>query len=206
MPKKKGLSLDEKRAKLLEMFYDKKEVLNLKEVEKFGAKKGITLQTVKDVNQSLIDDNLVETDKIGIGCYFWALPSKGFQTRKNLIQDYDKKIEETKKGIADSEQQITKESAARDSTEGGREQMVAELEKLEKKKAELGTKLKQFERSDPKILLKISQDTKISKDAINRWTDNLFLILQWIQQSWPGFMQKDLEGSFPIYRNLDYVE
>ena len=122
----------------------------------------------------------METDKIGIGCYFWALPSKGFQTRKNLIQDYDKKIEETKKGIADSEQQITKESAARDSTEGGREQMVAELEKLEKKKAELGTKLKQFERSDPKILLKISQDTKISKDAINRWTDNLFLILQWI--------------------------
>ena len=41
--KKKGLSLDEKRAKLLEMFYEKKEVLNLKEVEKFGAKKGITL-------------------------------------------------------------------------------------------------------------------------------------------------------------------
>ena len=43
MGKKKGLSLDEKRAKLLEMFYEKKEVLNLKEVEKFGAKKGITL-------------------------------------------------------------------------------------------------------------------------------------------------------------------
>ena len=43
MPKKKGLSLDEKRAKLLEMYYEKKEVLNLKEVEKFGAKKGITL-------------------------------------------------------------------------------------------------------------------------------------------------------------------
>lgn len=66
--------------------------------------------------------------------------------------------------------------------------------------------MKQFERSDPKILKKIAQDTKISKDAINRWTDNLFLILQWIQQSRPGFMQKDLEGSFPIYKNLDYVE
>ena len=75
---RKGLSLEEKRAKLLEVFYDKKEVLNLKEVEKFGAKKGIVLQSVKDVNQSLIDDNLVETDRIGIGCYFWALPSKGF--------------------------------------------------------------------------------------------------------------------------------
>ena len=43
MKKRKGLSLDEKRAKLLEMYYEKKEVLNLKEVEKFGSKKGITL-------------------------------------------------------------------------------------------------------------------------------------------------------------------
>ena len=51
---------------------------------------------------------------------------------------------------------------------------------LEAKKVEITTKLKQFERSDPKILLKLSQDTKIAKDAINRWTDNLFLICQWI--------------------------
>ena len=75
---RKGMDLDTKRSKLLEMYYARKEVLNLKEVEKFGAKKGIVLQSVKDVNQSLIDDNLVETDRIGIGCYFWALPSKGF--------------------------------------------------------------------------------------------------------------------------------
>ena len=32
MKKRKGLSLDEKRAKLLEMYYEKKEVLNHKEV------------------------------------------------------------------------------------------------------------------------------------------------------------------------------
>ncbi len=38
----------------------------------------IVLQTIKDVNQSLVDDNLVETDKIGAGAFFWALPSKGF--------------------------------------------------------------------------------------------------------------------------------
>ena len=52
--------------------------MNLKEIEKLGAKKGVVLQTIKDVNQSLIDDNLVETDRIGIGSFFWALPSRGF--------------------------------------------------------------------------------------------------------------------------------
>ena len=44
------MSLEEKRAKLLEMFYEKKEPLNLKEVVKFGAKKGISLPSIKDVN------------------------------------------------------------------------------------------------------------------------------------------------------------
>ena len=48
--KRKGLSLEEKREKLLEVYYDKKEVLNLKEIEKWGAKKGVVLQTIKDVN------------------------------------------------------------------------------------------------------------------------------------------------------------
>ena len=54
--------------------------------------------------------------------------------------------------------------------------MLKELAELNKSKNELDTKLKQFERSDPKILTKITEDTKISKDAINRWTDNLFMI------------------------------
>jgi hypothetical protein len=41
--KRKGMSLEEKREKLLKMYYERKEVLNLKEVEKYGAKKGIVL-------------------------------------------------------------------------------------------------------------------------------------------------------------------
>jgi hypothetical protein len=45
--KKKGLSLEEKRNKLLEVYYDKKEVLNLKEVEKWGAKKGVVCKPSK---------------------------------------------------------------------------------------------------------------------------------------------------------------
>ncbi len=40
----------------------------------------IVLQTVKDVLDSLVCDNLVESDKIGAGNFFWSLPSKQFQT------------------------------------------------------------------------------------------------------------------------------
>ena len=75
---KKGISWDEKRKRILDIYYEKKEVFNLKEIEKLGVKKGVIIQAVKDVNQSLVDDNLVEFDKIGIGSFFWALPSMGY--------------------------------------------------------------------------------------------------------------------------------
>ena len=64
---KKGLSWEEKRKRMLEIYYSTKQVYNLKELEKIAPKKGIIVQAVKDVNQSLVDDNLVEQDKIGIG-------------------------------------------------------------------------------------------------------------------------------------------
>jgi hypothetical protein len=45
------------------------------ELEKIAPKeKGITEQSVKDVVQSLVDDGLVDTDKIGTSVYFWAFP------------------------------------------------------------------------------------------------------------------------------------
>ncbi|KAG0574593.1 hypothetical protein KC19_VG274800 [Ceratodon purpureus] len=60
MSKKRGLSLEEKRNKMLEVFYDSQSFF-----QKLGPKKGVILQSVKDVIQSLVDDDLVLKDKIG---------------------------------------------------------------------------------------------------------------------------------------------
>ena len=70
------------------------------------------------MNQSLIDDNLVETDKIGAGAFFWALPSKGFQVRKNLMDDYDAKIEKAKSDIADAKKQMERAQKQRGNGDG----------------------------------------------------------------------------------------
>lgn len=40
-------------------------VMQLKELEKLGPKKGVITQSVKDVVQSLVDDDLALKDKIG---------------------------------------------------------------------------------------------------------------------------------------------
>ena len=41
--------------------------------------KGITSMSVKEILQSLVDDGMVDTDKIGTCVYFWAFPSKASQ-------------------------------------------------------------------------------------------------------------------------------
>lgn len=62
----RGLSVEDKRIKLLEIFHETKDFFQLKELEKLGPKmKGIVSQSVKEVLQSLVDDNLVQMDKIG---------------------------------------------------------------------------------------------------------------------------------------------
>lgn len=75
MSKRKGVPLDEKKSRLLQIFYEKREFFTLKELEKIAPKeKGIVVQSVKDVLQNLVDDGLVHSDKIGTSIYFWAFP------------------------------------------------------------------------------------------------------------------------------------
>ena len=67
MSKKRGLSLEDKRNVILSIYHEAKEPMNLKEIEVKGTKAGVVQQTIKDVNQSLVDDDLVHSDKIGAG-------------------------------------------------------------------------------------------------------------------------------------------
>ena len=78
--KKKGLSVEEKRKRMIEFFYETTEVFQLKDIEKRCSKeKGITLQTVKEILDGLVDDGLVDAEKVGTSNYFWAFPSKVFR-------------------------------------------------------------------------------------------------------------------------------
>ena len=126
--------------------------------------------------------------------------------RKNLIEDYDSKAEKAKNEISELTKSIEKATDGRDNSGGARDKLLEELTKLQEKKASLESELKNYERSDPKIVVKMEQDSKLARDAANRWTDNCFMILQWIQNSKPGFSSKELEKSFPIFKDLDYIE
>ncbi|KAE9120371.1 hypothetical protein PF010_g7515 [Phytophthora fragariae] len=72
---RKGVSLQEKRERILRIYHEFNDEFNLKKLEKLRYTTllsifSIFLQTVKDVNQALVDDTLVNCDKIGSGNYF----------------------------------------------------------------------------------------------------------------------------------------
>lgn len=80
MSKRKGLSLEEKRDKMVELLQEAAEFFTLKELEKIAPKrKGIVFQSVKEVLQSLVDDGMVSSDKCGVQTVFWCLPSEAVQ-------------------------------------------------------------------------------------------------------------------------------
>ena len=109
----------------------------------------------------MVDDNLVETDKIGAGAFFWALPSKGFQSRQNLIDNLQKHTEEIKKQIEETRVKIDTEKGLRVPLDGERDEMLQELAELQKENSTLSTKMKMYEKCDPKRMEELAQKKKV---------------------------------------------
>ena len=131
---KKGLSLEEKRKKMLEILYETKDFFLLKELEKIAPKqKGIIAQSVKDVLQSLVDDNLVDTDKIGTSVYFWAFPSKASAQRQAQLSQIRDKLATSKNKNEELIKVLQDSSSGREDSDD-RKAILEEVAELEAKK------------------------------------------------------------------------
>ncbi|KAJ0745624.1 putative mnd1, HTH domain-containing protein [Helianthus annuus] len=82
---------------MLQIFYDSQDFYLLKELEKLGPRKGVISQSVKDVVQSLVDDDLVSKDKIGTSVYFWSLPSCAGNQLRNVSKKLESELESSRK-------------------------------------------------------------------------------------------------------------
>lgn len=48
--------------------------------------------TVKEVLQSLVDDNMVDCERVGTSNYYWAFPSKALHARKHKLEELQKQV------------------------------------------------------------------------------------------------------------------
>uniref|UniRef100_A0A2H1V3H3 Meiotic nuclear division protein 1 homolog n=1 Tax=Spodoptera frugiperda TaxID=7108 RepID=A0A2H1V3H3_SPOFR len=205
MSKKRGLSAEEKKIRMLEIFHNSKDFFQLKELEKIAPKeKGITMQSVKEVVQNLVDDHLVDSEKIGTSIYFWSFPSKAKNAKKRKVQDLQNEVDECTKKLKKTEDLIASESVGRENCED-RTKILLELECLEKQEEKLKKELQKYRDSDPEYMAQLKKETQDLKTAANRWTENIYTLKSYIKNNFQ--MENDvIDQSFNIPADLDYIE
>lgn len=105
--RKKGISADEKRSLLLEIFHETKEFYQLKDLEKIAVKdKGLKEQAVKEILQALVDEGLVESDKIGSSQYYWSFPAKKRKLKQQELEQLKRKVDESTGRVAELQKRI----------------------------------------------------------------------------------------------------
>ena len=201
----KPLSVEEKRKRLCEIFYDTKDFYMLKDLEKIAPKsKGIIAQTVKEILQSLVDDELVVFEKIGASNYYWSFPSTALQSRRNKINQLEQEVKKQTSIQTDLESSIEAAKVGREDSED-RTVVLQELASLEAEASKLSAALQQYKELDPDLFDQKKKELQLAKEAANRWTDNIFSLQTYCGNKF-GISKADFDSQFEIPDDFDYVE
>uniref|UniRef100_A0A2K5RSD3 Meiotic nuclear division protein 1 homolog n=1 Tax=Cebus imitator TaxID=2715852 RepID=A0A2K5RSD3_CEBIM len=202
---KKGLSAEEKRTRMMEIFFETKDVFQLKDLEKIAPKeKGITSMSVKEVLQSLVDDSMVDCERIGTSNYYWAFPSKALHARKRKLEALESQLSEGSQKHASLQKSIEKAKIGRCETEE-RTTLAKELSSLQDQREQLKAEVEKYKDCDPQVVEEIRQANKVAKEAANRWTDNIFAIKSWAKRKF-GFEKNKIDKTFGIPEDFDYID
>uniref|UniRef100_UPI0037E9AAE6 meiotic nuclear division protein 1 homolog isoform X1 n=1 Tax=Semicossyphus pulcher TaxID=241346 RepID=UPI0037E9AAE6 len=205
MSKKKGLSLEEKRTRMMEIFFETKDVFQLKDIEKIAPKtKGITPMSVKDVLQSLVDDNMVDCERVGTSNYYWAFPSKALHARKHKLEELQKQDSEAKQRKVSLQKAVEKAKVGREDTKE-RGSLLKELKALREEKTQLQAEVEKYRECDPEVVEEMKKSNVVAKEAVSRWTDNVFAIKSWTKKKF-SFDDSRINKAFGIPEDFDYMD
>uniref|UniRef100_A0A146P497 Meiotic nuclear division protein 1 homolog n=1 Tax=Fundulus heteroclitus TaxID=8078 RepID=A0A146P497_FUNHE len=205
MSKKKGLSLEEKRTRMMEIFFDSKDVFQLKDIEKIAPKsKGIAPMTVKEVLQSLVDDNMVDCERVGTSNYYWAFPSKALHARKHKLEELQKQVSDAKQRKTTLNKAVEKAKVGREDTKE-RSSLLKELQSLRDERMQLQAELEKYRECDPEVIEQIRKSNVVAKEAVSRWTDNVFAIKSWTKKKF-SFDDSRINKAFGIPEDFDYMD
>ena len=164
---------------------------------------GIVTQSVKEVLQSLVDDRLVNAEKIGTSNYFWSFPSTAMQTRQNMRNNLKEELARLKEMREKCENQLREATLLRQES-GERDELLEKYTKLEKIRSEAAAKLEMHRSNDPKLLAQKRQDALKAKISANRWTDNIFTLQSYCANNF-SIERAQFNEQFAIPEDFDYI-
>lgn len=189
---------------MLQIFYESQDFFLLKELEKLGPRKGVISQSVKDVVQSLVDDDLVSKEKIGTSVYFWSLPSCAGNQLRNVYRKLESDLQTSKNRLEELTEQSNELKKGREESEE-REEALAKLKAIELKHKELKDEMVQYADNDPAAFEAMKHAIDDAHAAANRWTDNIFTLRQWCSNNFPQ-AKEQLENLYKEVNRISSVE
>ena len=129
---------------------------------------------IADINTELVNDGLVEKEKIGGSNYFWSFPAKKDRLMQLKYEKMLQTIEDTKVKVEDANARLADAKRGREDDDGERSQKLARLSELATEKAKLEAELGSLKENDPQALADLEKELKFVTEAANRWTDNIF--------------------------------
>ncbi|KAJ3278642.1 Meiotic nuclear division protein 1 [Borealophlyctis nickersoniae] len=200
----KPLSFEEKRKRIAEIFYETKDFWQLKDLEKMAPKqKGVIQQSVKEVLDSLVSDNLVTLEKIGTSNYYWSFPSTAAQTRKRKLDELEDELVKLKERRDEMQRSIEKATEGREDSDE-RTVMLERLAEAEALRKSQLAELERFRDCDPALLEAKEKATQIARDAANRWTDNIFSLQSYCQRNF-NITSQQFSEQFGIPEDFDNI-
>lgn len=121
------------------------------------------------------------------------------------------KLEQLQESVRKADAQEAKLQAEVSGLEEGREEtderseMLAKMNGTEEKLSKVQAELARFAEFDPDEMEKRKQDTEKTREAVNRWVDNIFNLQSWANKTF-SMEKKDFDSQFGIPEELDYVE
>ncbi|KAL1664727.1 Mnd1 family-domain-containing protein [Schizophyllum commune] len=169
----RGLSAEEKRVKMLEIFHETKDFFQLKELEKIAPKtKGIVSQSVKEVVQSLVDDGLVQSDKIGSSNSRLSIAQAKRAEAAQQLKEVRASVEEERASRRETVRRSDADSC-NTSNPPRLEERRAKLGKLawlKQHQATLQTELSAYGTCDPIKVEEMKRAVTLAQEAAIRWT------------------------------------
>lgn len=199
------MSAEEKRKAILDIYHSTKEVFTEKEIVSLASKAGVNANTIVDINSSLVDDGLVEKDKIGGSNFFWSFPGK----KDRMLQlEHERVLAETEaaKGrIAEAEVKLADAKRGREDDDGERPKKLAKLIELRKSKEILQKELEVLKANDPQSLADYEKELQLVREGAERWTDNIFKCKTYLTKK-RGLSSKEACKMLGITSEFDYPE
>jgi hypothetical protein len=156
-------------------------VYTFRDLEKFlPSVASINKIQVKEYLDALTDESLIRCEKIGSGNWYWCFKSDAKKSKENEINSLKQEESKTMESIKEAETAIDAEMKIREEDEemldgGGldRKALLEIHEGLVREAEELGRELALYSDNDPAEVVRKKKETKVLKEAANRWTDNI---------------------------------